>query len=257
MSLFRTSSLAGLALATVLAVSTAAKAEGYLSRPLTLPARTLRIDGGPPDFGLLDSGEIGEGRGLRVHKWEGNRSVASTLALGLGFGITDELEVGGKVLPFQLTPDADLQDLEAYLRFALLRSAGFDLALQAQLQLPDGDIGLAFGVPMVIRGDSFRLDTGGEVEFVFEGSRANLDIPFAFNFALGGGAFLGGRTGVFVADMDTVAVPLGIQGGAAASDQLDLMAWFLWPAFMTPFEDRKFNLPSWQVGLGVVGYVPL
>jgi len=259
----RTVSLAVAGLLALAARAEAAPSGGrYSARPLTLEARTLRLDFAPPDFALLDSGEVNEGRGVRLSRGA-DHQIYFGIGAGLGYGITDNVEVGALVLPLLLHPTVRYGDAEVYGRFRLLHGGRFALGLQAGLQLPtDTRTAAAFGVPMLAHvGDSVRLDFGPELEIPFYRDRgsmrphANLDFPFAVAWDLGAGGFVGLRTGVFVPGAwprDT-SVKFGVQGGPILADgNVDLVLWVLWPTLLVPGAAPRDQVQPdhFEVGVG-------
>jgi hypothetical protein len=248
----------------LLAISSAAKAASsggrYSTRPLTLGQQTLRLDLAPPDFALLDSGEINEGRGVAFTA--GNVQTSFGFGAGLSYGVTDDVELGALLLPLLLYPDVRYGDAEAFGRFRLVRG-GFELALQASAQLPTHTYGgLAFGIPMLVRaGTNARIDTGPELELLLPRVRGsidaytNLDVPLAVHWDLGEGGFIGLRTGVFVPRLtgrDTI-IKLGLQGGPILADgNLDLVFWLLFPELFHPAVRHDwFVADHFQLGAGI------
>ena len=235
-----------------------ASAQTYISRPLTLPAGTIRLDLAPPDYGYMDHGAINTGRGFRVADGPGDNFVG--IGAGMGFGITSHFEMGGLILPLQLSPDGDVGDLEAYARFRFSPVVAF----QASVQIPtQTEAGLSLGVPLFIplSGRS-RMETGIEVEFIFyDDTIANLDVPMAFQFAVGDRFFIGPRTGLLLADFDVAFINLGLQGGATVARNVDLTAGFNFPYLIQigggggpdPDDDDDFRVSAdgWEFVAGV------
>ena len=224
------------ALAVVSLVSSVAAAQPrgvqrrWAERSLTMPSRTLRLDLAPPDHALLDSGVIAEGYGFRFSGYDDGDPdldpdhVTVVSGVGLAYGITSAVEVGGKLIPVRFTPDPDYLDLELYLRWAFVRTDAADVGLQFAMQLPTDDprlFGTGFGIPVRIRmGEVARLDFGIEFEVLFRDVDGdddvdvdgNLDIPFALSFSVTERFYLGGSFGLLIADFDSV----GIKGGGHA-----------------------------------------
>jgi hypothetical protein len=229
----------------------------YSTRPLTLGQQTLRFDLAPPDFALLDSGEINEGRGIAFTR-ASNGQTYFGLGAGLSYGVTDDVELGALVLPLLLHPEVRYGDAELYGRFRLV-SGGFELALQAGGQLPTHTYGgFAFGMPMLVRaGTSARIDFGPELELMLprRDTYANLDVPFAVHWDLGEGGFFGLRTGVFVPRFEGrgTSIKFGIQGGPILADgDLDLVFWFLFPELFHPaVRHGWFVADHFQIGVGI------
>ncbi|MBN2191530.1 MAG: hypothetical protein JW751_01840 [Polyangiaceae bacterium] len=274
--------LAGAALVAALAVTTRVHAEQsgpYASRTLTLGRGTIRIDGGPPDFGYFHPASphaLNDGRGYWMNHEEQEEGLDDDWGVGLGLGvaggITDDIEVGGLVLPMVFGPDFDIGDLEAYGRFRFL-DGGFEMAFQPTLQLPSQTVfGLGLGLPMLAHlGPNVRIDTGFEIELFFpEGGdndddndvSINFDIPAAFTGNLGASGFLGFRTGIYLwhnepAEEYDGNIPIGIHGGAAIGrgGDVDLSAWFIWPEFFVTGRDDVVEPASFELGAGVSGRI--
>ncbi len=231
----------------------------YASRSLTLGTGTVRIDGGPPDYGYFHPGSpqwINENRGLRVRSWEGGE--ASWLGLGLAYGATDDIEVGGLVLPLRLN-DPTVDDLEFYGRFRFL-SGDFEIGAQVTLQIPAvTEFGLGVGLPMLVHATPrMRIDTGFEIEILFwhPDTVASLDVPLAFTWDVGRYGFLGPRTGFYLFNMDSVVVPAGIHGGVVVADgHLDVGGWFLWPGLIGTEREDAFDGRTIEFGFGLNGRI--
>jgi hypothetical protein len=234
----------------------------FASRTLTLGAGTVRIDGGPPDFGYFHPGSphwLNENRGFRMRVDTEGQELA-WLGVGVAVGATDELELGGLLLPFRLTPDSDVDDMELYGRYAFLHG-DFEMGVQITGQLPTlTEPGLGFGLPMLAHATyHMRIDTGVELEVLFWEPDAvtNVDIPLAFTWDVGGDGFIGPRTGLYIWDFDDVAIPAGLHGGGVlANGHVDLSAWFMWPFFIdTGREDEELELSLFELGFGINGRV--
>ena len=229
-----------------------AKAQSYLSRPVSLGHGVLRIDAGPSDYGYMDHGELNGSRGFRAVDRPGDAQLR--LGLGAAYGVTSAFEVGGLLLPLQLSPDGDVGDLEFYGRFALSSV----LALQATLQLPtQTDLGVGVGVPVKLPfGGGHRLETGIELEFIFaDDPVANLDVPVAFSFSLTDAVFAGFRTGIFFAAMEEIAINLGIQAGVTIVGDLDLTGSLNFPRFLWTGPGDEVSFRGYQLIAGINAYL--
>ncbi|MGD8863597.1 MAG: hypothetical protein PVI30_26520 [Myxococcales bacterium] len=210
---------------------------GYLARGLTLSAGQWRIDAAPPDWGYMEHGEVNRGRGFRlVEPPVGDTRVY--LGAGGAYGITNQLELGGLVLPLRLAPDGDLGDLEAYLRYAF--TPGGSLAAQVTVRIPtDSDLAVGIGLPaFVALGGGGRLETGVELELIDRNdTTVNIDVPLAFQFAVTSSLYAGPRTGVVLLDLDEAVINLGGQIGGAVSPQVELSASVNLPNFLQTYGD--------------------
>lgn len=228
-------------------------AQSYLSRPVTLAGGALRLDAAPSDYGYMDHGFLNSSRGFRAVDAPGNEA-ALRLGLGAAYGVTNDFEFGGLFLPLQFSPDSDIGDLELYGRFGLSSV----LALQMTLQIPtQTDLGVGLGVPVKLPfGGGHRLETGIEIEFMFyDDPVANLDVPVAFNFALGSIVFAGFRTGLFFEAMEEIAINLGVQAGVTIARDLDLTASMNFPRFLWTGPGDEVSLRDYQLIAGLNVYL--
>ncbi|MDH5490634.1 MAG: hypothetical protein OEY14_01545 [Myxococcales bacterium] len=220
--------LAALTLAGALGASSSAAAQSarfrganvlpYAERHTTMERGTFRIDLGPPDHSLLDSGDLGNGYGLR-YQHDDRAGVPNRLLLGVGvaYAFTSEFELGLQLLPLRFDP-SEYGDLEAYLRYSLVLGA-VDVALQGVLQMPtEHALGLAFGVPIFLHlGDVARLELGLELELALHGFHhthsddtwLSLDFPAALALQLTEFLYVGVRSGLQYLDLERVVIPLG------------------------------------------------
>ena len=223
----------------------------YLARPFNLSQGRLRIDLAPPDYGYMDHGDLNNGRGLRVLVPEHGDAFVG-LGVGAGYGVNDNVEAGGLIFPFVIAPDFDFGDMELYCRYAFVQSRT-RLGVQTVIRIPTAsDFALSVGFPaQFLLGDSTRIDTGAELELIFEDdARVNLDIPLAVNVDIGGSAFLGARTGLYVYDLDELAINLGVQGGGSVDPMVDLTASLNFPRFLWTGPGDAFNVDIVEIVAG-------
>lgn len=216
----------------------------YVDRDLTLGEGVLRIDFAPRDFGLMFGG-IGGGTltqdvpGFRTGRIDIGilDSTVLTLSAGATYGITSDLEAGAIIMPLYLAPDFDFGDIELFTRYRLL-DGDIQIGLQGTVALPTAsNFGLGVGAPVLFKLGKVRIDTGVELEIIFtDPTRVDLDVPVGVTFALQDGFFVGGRTGLFFADLEDIAIPLYGHAGytiiAGEAPFIDLVASFGWPRFI-------------------------
>lgn len=221
------------------------------SPPLLLDPGQLRIDAAPSDFGYMDHGRINDGRGLRLFK-RGDDDVGLAVGVGAAYGVVDTFELGGLVVPLQLSPDVDLGGLEVYGRFSLVRGE-VDVAAQITLQLPtDDDFAMGLGAPMVFSlSRSVRLHSGAELEIVFDPDSISLDVPAALYFDVTPAFFLGPRSGLYFDDFDELIINLGAQVGGDISRRLTLSGSFNWPRFLDTRGTDALNLDWFEIIVGL------
>jgi len=259
----------------------ATQAVPYTQRGLTLARGVLRIDGGPPDFGLLESGHINNRRGFNIARRSltvaSGPNVTTTedtfvdFGIGAGFGVLDNLEVGTLLLPLAFAPDGRdaFEDIEFYGRYRFVEG-DIEVAGQLGMGLPlsSDEFRLGLGVPVLIHiSPTARLDTGLEFEFEFyddpTGAVASLDIPVAMNFMVTSNIFVGGRSGFYFRDFDTeqLLIPIGAQGGYTLdSGLMDFTGWLRFPGFLRPDAPTGadvVSLEEWQIGFGANLYMAL
>jgi|GEM_PF-1135513 len=223
----------------------------YAQRPLTLPKMNLRVD---------------VNLAVATASWGGISATSMGLGTGVGFGITDDIEVGGIVLPlvFEIEPGNDVLfgDPTIYGSFRLL-SGNFELGAYVRLSVPVNTDVLEIngGVPMLIRlSDSTRLDTG--IFFpvsVFTGSdilgvspdpTVALHLPLAFTVNIMDPLFVGLATGFQIGDLanagDTISVPLGFNVGYSIGSErpiADLRLELLFPHFLNTSSNVDWDSP--------------
>jgi hypothetical protein len=225
-------------LAVVLGSAGAVQAAPFVNRPLTLSRSDWSLDMG---FGLhhLRTPSI-TGFGLN---FELDAGITSFLQLGIRTGVrlgrdgratqadyfarTFETETYG-------TNHDTVANPEISLRWALVHTA-VEVALEGRLYLPteDGsDVGIMLGVPVAIHiGGVARLDTGLYVPIIFTDPDATtlVSIPVHLWFQASHQLWLGPLTGARFHDGGHTGVPLGFGLGYAASYDVDLKTWLLFP----------------------------
>ncbi len=240
----------------------------YADRGINLGQGDFRLDLAPRDFGLFFGGIGGHGEtqdvaGLRIGRnVVGGRSedriddTLLRLTLGAGFGITDQLEVGGTVMPLYIAPDGDFGDIELYGRYALMQTKSTEVGVQLTVAMPtDTVLGIGAGAPILLRLGRLRIDTGVEVEVLFtEDVLVDLDVPFAVSVNVGDGLFAGLRSGIFAPQVKDVAVPLMAHLGytlmSGKTPFIDLVGSFGWSRFLWSGPGDTINLRSFDLIVG-------
>lgn len=218
----------------------------YAQRPLTLTRHTLR---GDVDLTIahLQVSVLGTTAS----------STAVGLALGAGFGITEDLEVGATVIPLTLSPDFQYNAPSLYGMYRFVRGT-VDVGARLTLIMPvDRDFGLNVGVPVLFHlGDNARLDTGAFLSLNFGDPLGKaLSIPVAFTANLNPNLFLGARTGFILPEFDRLVMPLGvyvgysIAGGGGATPVADITASFDFPLFLATGRNDAIVPDLWTIGL--------
>lgn len=216
----------------------------YATRGITLGKGTLRIDVGPYERSLNNSGTIlgtfsYGAYGARVQRWDFpviDDQTHAVLGIGAAYGILDELEVGALLAPVIMAPDGDFGDMAVYGRYAFLRTEAFELGAQLALSLPTGteDFGIGVGLPFSVRlVERLRIEGGVEFEaLVGPGDDwLSLDIPLAVSYNVLDPLFVGAQTGILIPDFDGVIWPIGPFVGytlALDSAALDFTGAFTW-----------------------------
>lgn len=226
--------------------------------------KELRIDFAPTGFTILDTGNIGGRRGIVITGERGSGGAGVALGLGATYGLSGRAEFGVLFLPIVLEPGGDFGDITAHLRYRLLQGT-FELALQAAFRIPTQTrFGVGLGAPIILHLDRLEVQTGAELELedtAGDGVAANIDIPATFLFTVSGAFAAGVRTGLFLADLDRVDIPLG--GVATArirvTDGLLLapVAQFTFDRFITGGGDGPFLLAVWTLQVGVSAHLRL
>jgi hypothetical protein len=178
-------------------------------RALTLPDATFRLDDGP--YWPLPSGLVettfwraGDGRESRTR-----------LNLGLGFGITDDFELGAHVLKLDVDPDTNLADPSVYLMYRFL-GGEVELGLFGEVSAPfERNPLLTVGMPIALHiGDRVRLDTGPFVQFDFEDeTNPDLIVPFQLPISVTQRVTFGPEAAVVLHDFEHDQFLLGFFAG--------------------------------------------
>lgn len=247
----------------------------YTERPLTLNRLQLRGDG------VLTIYRIPE------PAFPPDDNVASVLALGAAFGITDDFEiglsaerlgsprtfpigwpdrgVGEGLIALHFSPDFDFGDIPLYARFRFLKGA-IQIAAELGVLIPaNTDAQIRLGVPVRLGlADAFAIDTGIYFGLVFADSPSNpgddffatMDVPIRLLVSPIEALTLGLYTAIrFVEfDADFFAIPLGVEAIFSmniSSMLFDFFAGFEWPFFLLPTNDNdKLRQATWMINVG-------
>ncbi len=234
-------------------------------RPLTLASGTLAIgDGGPQMVGPVFSVTH---ISVCVPNPLGGPDVCGSdtgvgLILGASYGITDDLQVDGRVLPLQLSPDADYGNARLGATFRFVRG-NVEVGARAGVTLINADkrrVGLDIGVPLDLHiGDNMRLATGATLNIGFyDKARVGLEIPLIFEFNVTPNVALGLWSGLQIVDFDgagdNIVVPLRIFGGYTVADDqnrpmLDVGGYFGFPLFINSAPGGGLTADIWELGV--------
>jgi hypothetical protein len=199
----------------------------YASRGITLAEGTLRVDVGPYEHGINDSGIIlgpfgQDSYGIRVQHFgeAGSNDNLTLMGIGAAYGVFDELEVGALVVPVLLSPNGAYADMAVYGRYAFFKRDWIEIGGQLAMSFPTGRFsnvfGLGFGAPVVFRFGDLRIDTGLELELGLhkgDDQYVGLDVPIAATYNITQSGFVGGHLALTAYDFQGLVVPLGVHGG--------------------------------------------
>ena len=266
---------------TLVATEAAAQEEGggdypvrYVERPLTLPERTLRIDGRFPvmRFGVPD--------------------VFFGFFAGAGYGILDDLEVFGTIIPITFIPDrVRFNDPVVGATYRFFHNDVVEIGVGGRFQIPvDDQRYFIFNprLPIVLHlGDIVRLDTGvnlgvgaqtgggpaivglfGPGQFAPLPFQIDPGLPARFAFQVIDQLWIGANTGFSVVSTDTfgrdeatVWVPIGWEvGGTIPGDEgplVDIRGGFEFPYFITSSFPENPVTEAWIFHVGANLYLPL
>jgi hypothetical protein len=281
-SLFACSLMLGLTLASAEALAQDEAGGGhpvrYVDRPLTLPERTLRIDGHFPT--------------MKLGYLPGNDVFFGFFA-GAAYGIIDDLEVAATVIPLTFTPDkVRFQDPVLGATYRFFHNDVIEIGVGGRFQIPVDD-GRYFlfnpRLPIVIHaGDIVRIDTGvnlsvgapiggGDAIVGLFGPGKWAPLPFMidpglpgkFSFQVIDQLYIAANTGFSVVSAfpgarggdATVVVPIGWEvGGTIPKDDepmVDIRGGFEFPYFLSSAIDDNPVSQIWVFHVGGSFYLPL
>jgi hypothetical protein len=225
------------ALPSVAHADTTQVAVPHIKRPLVLPKRTLRIDGGPrwpwPDTQF------------KLISYDGGEDLA-LLNVGAAYSFFEDLEFAA-VVPLAISPDLDLHDPRVAATYRI-GSGTVEWGVFGQMNLPfEGDLSIMGGVPLYLRvAPSVRIDTGGFAQVIFANDAIlALHAPVVVPIQLSHQFFLGPESGLTIWDFDDVIVPVGIFAGYSLAPSGPLLGDLV----------ARFRLPSVEIGFDVFEFM--
>ncbi len=216
------------------------------------------------DFGL----GLGHEPGPDAASTTGGSITGFGLNLEVSGGITRELEVGVRT-GFRLDTDGEATGADGYgrpfetetygtrfdavanpelhLRWAVARGSAAELGLELRSYLPietGSRFGLMFGLPIVLRAASIRVDTGLYVPVIFyDPTETVVSVPIHLWIQASRTLWLGPLFGVRVVSGGGTRdeYPLGFGFGDALTHALDLRTWILFPDISQNEAARTFG----------------
>ena len=244
----------------------------WSGRHLTAPMNSLRIvlgPGQPAWLGQRVNNQIVDGGAQYIRK-----SAAAggedewRLRAGLGFGLTQDWEVGVLFIPLKFAPELDFENVTVAITRGFRRE-NWDLGLRFSFQAPSVkayDLAAwAFnpGVPFVYRAWPFRFDAAITVPIATKDWVVGLNLPLRASINAGPRFFFALESGVVEPRFDVrgdTSVPLSALVGYTelfGSKVLDITATFGWDDFWVPSapEGRDaVELGRFRVGFGIVSH---
>jgi hypothetical protein len=207
-------------------------------QPLTLPGRTLELDGA---FGLLRLPVPAMGTFLPGFETDW------TLAFGAGFGITDNLTVRALIVPLTFTSNGtDFGNPTVSLLYRLSQASFAELGAEVDVLFPvasGSKLTFDLGLPLLLRAAWLRVDTG---LFVALGNdpndnfRSALTIPLLVSLDVTEQGYIGVDSGpaIPLSGSGATVLPLGFRAGFRAKGKLgpivDVGPVFEFPFFFEP-----------------------
>jgi hypothetical protein len=245
----------------------------WSERHLTAPMNSLRVNLGPgqPTFlGERMGNQIVDG-GAQFIRPNGTDPAFPAgdqwwLRAGIGFGLTEDWEVGVLFLPFQFAPDVHLSNVAVAITRGF-RFASWDLGLRLSFLAPSlkaydlGAWNFNPGVPVVVRSGMLRFDGGVFVPIATSDGSVGMNVPLRGSVSLTPRFFVGLQSGVFDPRFTRggdLAVPLGALAGYTellGSKVVDVTAEVAWDDFWMPSPARgrdTLQLDQYRVGFGLV-----
>lgn len=233
-------------------------------RPLTLASGTLAIgDGGPemvgPVFNVLRISVCAPNPLGGADICASDTGVG--VVLGASYGVTDDLQIDGRVLPLQLSPEFRYGNARLGATYRFVRGsvevgarAGFSLNNLDKLR-PAIDV----GVPLDLHiGDNMRLATGVMLNVGFyTDTVVGLEIPVIFEINATPNVPIGLWTGFQITNFDgagdNINIPLRVFGGYSVADaqnrpMLDVGGYFGFPLFLNSAPGGGLTADIWELG---------
>jgi len=248
--------------------------EGQWSeRHLTAPMNSLRVNLGPGQptfFGERMGEQIVDG-GAQFIRPNGTDPAFPArnqwwLRGGIGFGLTEDWEVGVLFLPFQFAPDVHLSNVAVAITRGF-RFGSVDLGLRLSFLAPSlkaydfSAWNFNPGVPVLVRAGKLRFDGGAFVPIGTSEGSVGIHVPLRASVSLSPRFFFGVQSGVFDPRFTRggdLAVPLGALAGYTelfGSKVVDFTAEFAWDDFWMPSPAAgrdTLQIDQYRVGFGLV-----
>ncbi len=234
-----------------------ARAEApWVYRSIVLPRGAIAVD-------------MGLGLGHQPDPPPDDRSITGFgMNLELSAGVTHELEFGVRT-GFRLDDNGQITQADRYgrpfetetygtnfdrvanpelhLRWAVARGSAAELGIELRAFLPieaNSSFGLMFGLPVVLRAGTIRLDTGLYVPVIFsDPTRTVVSVPIHLWIQATRTLWLGPLFGVRVVSGggNRDEYPLGFGIGSSLTRTIDLRTWILFPDISQTEAARTFG----------------
>jgi len=237
----------------------------YSARRLTMPKNSLGLISGPlqsalfgqrygsyaPEGGVSYEGDRARDDGAHDELW---------LRGGVVFGLTPQLEAGALFLSFRFTPDFSYSNFPVFVTYHWSFDR-VDLGAKFSFLTPVEEKTWAFnpGLPVSVRFDGARLDTGLYVPILTGDLSAGLNLPLRITFNLTPRWFMGAESGVYEAAFGQGPGASSNLGGhlgyttVFGKQLIDFAARFHWDDFLRydpAAGERAITLGRYQVFLG-------
>ncbi len=204
-----------------------AGAQSYVERPLTTHSGQLDLYIGPVPKPLI------EDMGLRFR----TRRDDLHLDVGLGFGITDDIELGLVPLRLRLFDGSDLDNPLVWATFRIV-SGTTEIGIRPMIPLPifDSEFWVRLDIPVVFHlSPHARLETGGQLEIQFEDpTEVDLTVPLRIALNVTPQFFFGLDTGVNIplTRSEPLHMPFGVFLGYTVAPGVDFALALRWPTLI-------------------------